>query len=104
MRSTESGNMSALEPSERAGSSKVDELEQRIETCTARVGVIGLGYVGLPLVRALVDSGFSVIGFDIDPDKVTALNAGRSYIRHIGDAVITELRASGRFRATSDFS
>ena len=104
MRSTESSDTSALEPSERVGSGRVDELKQRIETCTARVGVIGLGYVGLPLVRALVDSGFSVIGFDIDPDKVAALNAGRSYIRHIGDAVITELRASGRFRATSDFS
>lgn len=70
---------------------------------TLRVGVIGLGYVGLPLVRAFVDKGFPVIGFDIDPEKVTALTEGRSYLRQFADAKIAEMRATRRFEATADF-
>ena len=67
------------------------------------VGVVGMGYVGLPLAKTFAEQGFSVIGFDIDPAKVEALNAGRSYIKHITAEVVTEMRACGRFRATADY-
>ncbi len=69
----------------------------------ARVGIVGLGYVGLPLARTIVEHRFAVLGFDIDVRKVQALNAGRSYIGHIPSASIAALRATGRFEATSDF-
>jgi UDP-N-acetyl-D-glucosamine dehydrogenase len=78
-------------------------LLRRIEARTARVGIIGLGYVGLPLAATITDQGFPVLGFDIDPAKVEALNAGRSYIRHIGAERVGQMRASGRFEATADF-
>ena len=80
------------------------DLKEKIETRAARVGVIGLGYVGLPLVLAVVEGGFLALGFDIDPEKVTTLNAGRSYIRGIGDHKIATLCCSGRFQSTSNFA
>ncbi len=61
----------------------VDELVSRYGDRTATVAVIGLGYVGLPLVSALVAARFDVVGFDVDPDKIAALKAGRSYIKHL---------------------
>jgi len=67
------------------------------------VGIIGLGYVGLPLSRAFAGAGVRVLGFDIDDAKVEALNAGRSYIKQIPDSVIAEMRAN-RFEATVDFN
>src|SRR5262249_34726679 len=70
----------------------------------AAVGVIGLGYVGLPLVQALGNKGFRVTGFDIDLAKVDMLNAGRSYIAHIPPERIAALGEKGLFCATSDFS
>jgi UDP-N-acetyl-D-glucosamine dehydrogenase len=70
----------------------------------ATVGVIGLGYVGLPLVRAFGEKGFPVVGFDIDTAKVKALNSGQSYIRQIPSSAIKALRAGGKFRATEDFA
>jgi UDP-N-acetyl-D-glucosamine dehydrogenase len=79
------------------------ELRRRIEARAARVGVVGLGYVGLPLLLTAAERGFPVLGFDIDPAKVAGLNAGRSHYRHIPDAVIAAARASGRFEATGDF-
>jgi UDP-N-acetyl-D-glucosamine dehydrogenase len=85
-------------------SSTFEALHSSLIARTARVGVIGLGYVGLPLVRALGSAGFTTIGFDIDPAKVEALNAGRSYIRHISDATIVELSRAGRFEASTDFT
>ena len=60
-----------------------DTLLKKIETRTARAGIIGLGYVGLPLAMAVARSGFAVTGFDIDPRKIVALNAGRSYIEAV---------------------
>jgi UDP-N-acetyl-D-glucosamine dehydrogenase len=69
----------------------------------ARVGVIGLGYVGLPLVRAFAAKGFAVTGFDIDPEKVAKLTRGESYIRHIDAGMVGDLISSGRFTATTDF-
>jgi UDP-N-acetyl-D-glucosamine dehydrogenase len=78
-------------------------LAEKLETRTARLGVIGIGYVGLPLLRAFVRAGLDCTGFDIDPEKVVQLNAGRSYIRHIPADEIADMRATGRFRATADF-
>src|SRR5216683_2114460 len=82
----------------------VDELSARIRSHAAKIGVIGLGYVGLPLVRAAADRGFCALGFDIDRAKIDLLNAGGSYIRHISPESITALRKSARFAVTNDFS
>jgi UDP-N-acetyl-D-glucosamine dehydrogenase len=71
---------------------------------TARVGVIGLGYVGLPLVELFASRGFPVLGLDIDSAKVEKLEAGVSYIGHIASERVASLKACGRFAATSDFS
>jgi UDP-N-acetyl-D-glucosamine dehydrogenase len=68
------------------------------------VGVIGLGYVGLPLLREFLDKGFRAIGFDIDPEKVDKLNRGESYIKHIPDKLIRSWVESDRFLATTDFT
>ena len=82
----------------------VPELVRRIELKKAVVGVIGLGYVGLPLVKAFSDSGFVTIGFDVDQAKVRMLETGKSYIRHIAPATIRSLVRDGRFTPTVDFS
>ena len=71
---------------------------------TVRVGIFGLGYVGLPLSLAFCRAGFRVTGFDIDPDKVDALNRGQSYIKHIGEDGVIQAIEKGLFRATCDFS
>ena len=68
------------------------------------IGVVGLGYVGLPLVLAYAAKGFSAIGFDIDSTKIDHIHAGTSYIRHIPSDQIAEARASGKLDATTDFS
>jgi UDP-N-acetyl-D-glucosamine dehydrogenase len=77
-------------------------LRDKIEGRTARVGIIGLGYVGLPLARVFAEHGFPVLGFDIDARKVAQLHEGKSYIGHIPSAVIQEMRRSG-FEATDQF-
>lgn len=79
-------------------------LSAKIERRTAVVGVVGLGYVGLPLVRAFHEAGFPTRGFDVDPRKVRMLAAGRSYLKHLGDGFVKEMAASKRFEATDDFS
>ncbi|KQY35976.1 UDP-N-acetyl-D-glucosamine dehydrogenase [Caulobacter sp. Root1455] len=76
------------------------EWVRRAEARDVTVGVMGLGYVGLPLARAFVESGVRVIGYDIDQPRVGLLNAGKSYFAHIGDEVVSQMRASGRFEAT----
>lgn len=68
----------------------------------ATVGVVGLGYVGLPLVRAMHQAGFRVVGYDVDEKKVTALRAGKAYLKHLGRELVRELASSDRFAATSD--
>ena len=73
-----------------------------IEARAAKVGIIGLGYVGLPLARAFADAGFAVLGFDTDPAKVESLALGRSYIGHIPDGSIALMKANG-FEATGRF-
>ena len=67
------------------------------------VGVIGLGYVGLPLLREFLNKGFRAIGFDIDPEKVDKLNQGQSYIKHFPAKVVKGWVDSNRFLATTDF-
>ena len=79
------------------------QLRQAIGTRNARVGVIGLGYVGLPLVELFAGKGFPVLGFDVDVNKVERLQAGQSYIGHIASERVIVLRDSGHFEATSDF-
>jgi UDP-N-acetyl-D-glucosamine dehydrogenase len=78
------------------------ELLGRINKQTARIGIIGLGYVGLPLARAFAAKGFAVLGFDIDPSKIDKLQRGESYIGHIPAQVIREMREA-RFEATTRF-
>ena len=75
----------------------------RLSAHTAKVGVIGLGYVGLPLSLLLAEAGFQVTGFDIDTKKITDLEQGRSYIFRIPETEIQEARRQG-FRATSEFA
>lgn len=70
---------------------------------SAVIGIFGLGYVGLPLALRFAAAGFRVIGFDIDPEKVAALNAGRSYIGHIPDSSV-EKAGKNRFEATGDLA
>jgi UDP-N-acetyl-D-glucosamine dehydrogenase len=82
----------------------IDELQAKIADKSISVGVIGLGYVGLPLIQAFVNKGFRVIGFDIDPEKVERLQAGESYIKHIPSAWLKQWIAGGLFSATSDMS
>ena len=82
----------------------VDALVQRFERGEAVVGVIGLGYVGVPLALVACAGGCRVVGFDIDQDKVDQLNGGRSYIRHIAPADIAGPVKDNKFRATSDFA
>ena len=81
----------------------VAELKQRTETRQARIGIVGMGYVGLPLALLFSDERFRVTGFDIASDKVSTLNAGGSYIVRILPAEIQKAQESG-FRATSDYS
>ncbi len=73
-----------------------------IEARTARVGIIGLGYVGLPLARAFANAGYPVLGFDTDPAKVERLTRGESYIGHISSESVRSMQANG-FEATSRF-
>jgi len=82
----------------------VEVLLARFRARQAKIGIIGLGYVGLPLIRAVAEKGFDALGFDIDPAKIAVLNAGGSYIRHIPAEAIAALREAGKFSATDDFS
>jgi len=76
----------------------------RVASREAVVGVVGLGYVGLPLVLLYAEAGFPVIGFDVDAEKAERLSAGDSYIRHIGPERVREAFVGGKARAVSDFT
>jgi UDP-N-acetyl-D-glucosamine dehydrogenase len=79
-----------------------DKLQARLANKTATVGIVGLGYVGLPLADAFIQAGMPVLGFDVDQTKVEKLKRGESYIQHITDEKVGEWRAGGRFAATDD--
>ena len=84
-------------------STNIAGLKSRIEARTARIGIIGMGYVGLPLALLFSEEGFGVTGFDIDRQKVDTLNAGGSYIVRIPGTEVQAAQRSG-FRATADYS
>jgi UDP-N-acetyl-D-glucosamine dehydrogenase len=79
------------------------EFLERIHTRRATIGIVGQGYVGLPLALVFSEAGFPVVGFDSDPAKVGALNNGESYIKHIGAGRVAMAVETGRFRASTDF-
>jgi UDP-N-acetyl-D-glucosamine dehydrogenase len=80
------------------------DLLYKLQDKSATIGIIGLGYVGLPLGLEFAHKGFNVIGFDVDERKIPILNSGRGYIKHISEIKIKEAVDSGKFSATSDFS
>ena len=84
--------------------SHLGELRRKIESRTARVGVVGLGYVGLPLAVEFAGAGFCVTGIDIDLSKVEAVNRGDSYVQDVPTSVLKPLVEAGKIRATADFA
>jgi UDP-N-acetyl-D-glucosamine dehydrogenase len=76
----------------------------KIESKKAKVGILGLGYVGLPLVREFVSGGLKVLGFDVDQKKVKKLNSGKSIIKHISNKEVKNMVDSGMFSATENMS
>lgn len=78
------------------------QLEEKIQARTATVCVVGLGYVGLPLLRAFFKAGFPVLGFDVDQEKIDLLNRGESYLKHLGADFAKEMSQSDKFLATAD--
>jgi len=79
-------------------------LLERVRSHQAVIGIVGLGYVGLPLALAFVEKSFRVLGFDVDPAKIEALSRGESYIKHLDVERIASANATGRFAATADFA
>jgi UDP-N-acetyl-D-glucosamine dehydrogenase len=80
------------------------ELKNKIESKTARVGIVGLGYVGLPLAVELAKAGFPVTGIDVQASKVDGLNRGESHVQDVPPSDVSELVKGKRFHATTDFS
>ena len=93
-----------LAASHEAQSDPVTEIVGRIARRDFRIGIIGLGYVGLPLALTSIDRGFAVLGFDVDEGRVASLNAGKSLIDHIPDDKLAEAVAAERFAATADMA
>ncbi|HLH18663.1 MAG TPA: NAD(P)-binding domain-containing protein, partial [Bryobacteraceae bacterium] len=79
-------------------------LDEKIRSRTARVGIVGLGYVGLPLAVEFAKAGFGVTGIDLSEPKTRAVNAGDSYVGDIASATLSPLVERGKLRATTDFS
>src|SRR4051812_11253598 len=79
-------------------------LLDRINARKARIGIIGLGYVGLPLAVEFARQGFEVTGFDVDPSKATQINAGKSYIPDVPEADLAAAVKAGKLKATTDMS
>jgi UDP-N-acetyl-D-glucosamine dehydrogenase len=87
----------------KVAANRLNDLKQKLETREARIGIVGLGYVGLPLALLLSSERFRVTGFDIAADKVAKLNAGGTYIVRIPPEAVAEARQAG-FHATVDYS
>ena len=81
-----------------------EALRARLEARTATIGIIGLGYAGLPLAVGFAEAGFAVIGVDLRADRRDAIAAGRSYVDDIADATLGPLVRAGRLRATADYA
>ena len=81
-----------------------EALQEKIRTRTAKVGIVGLGYVGLPLAVEFAKAGFDITGIDVLQSKIDALNAGRSYVQDVPTEAFRPHVEAGRFRATTDFS
>ena len=79
-----------------------DLLKEALEKKTAKIGVVGLGYVGLPLLQVFIEAGFQTLGFDLDKAKVAQLAAGKSYIQHVSDEWIHESISQQRFEPTTE--
>src|SRR4051812_49005276 len=79
-------------------------LEEKIKNKTIKVGIIGLGYVGLPLAVEFAKAGAEVYGIDIDTRKVKAINAKKSYIQDVAESSLAELVSTKKLKATTDFS
>jgi len=84
-------------------SKKALDLERKIKNRKAHIGIIGMGYVGLPLVKLFLGKGFEVLGFDIDEKKVKMLNQGKSYIKHVTADELKGFIKDKKFQATADF-
>jgi UDP-N-acetyl-D-glucosamine dehydrogenase len=84
-------------------SALVASVLEKIAARRARAGVVGLGYVGLPLAVELAKAGFHTTGVDLDDRKIQAINAGQSYIPDVPSADVVALRQAGRLDATNDF-
>ena len=80
-----------------------ETLRSRLASGEAVVAVVGMGYVGLPLAASLHGGGLRVLGLDVDDKKIVALEKGENYLKHLGDAMTSELAESDRFSASSDF-
>jgi UDP-N-acetyl-D-glucosamine dehydrogenase len=91
-------------PMQSTAASAVQTLEEKIVSRTARVGIIGLGYVGLPLAMEFAKAGFPVTGIDIQQSKVAQLNRGESYVQDVAAEVLGPLVEARKFHATTDFS
>ncbi len=89
-------------PSTPAQKSLADTLHRKLADRTARVGVVGLGYVGLPLLVEFARAGFQAVGIDVDDRKVAAINRGESYIQDVPAREVAQFAAAGRLSATSD--
>src|SRR5579862_6320065 len=82
----------------------IDTLKEQIVNRTARVGIVGLGYVGLPLAVEFAKAGFSVTGIDLVESKIERINAGNSYVQDVAEDDVSTLVEGGKLRATTDFS
>ena len=82
----------------------VSKLHDAISSKQAIIGIVGLGYVGLPLASALHSGGLTILGFDVDESKIASLEQGRNYLKHLGSDLTINLSKSDRFNATADFS
>ena len=79
-------------------------LIDKIDDKSAKIGVIGLGYVGLPLAIEFTKAGYKVIGIDVDEKKINSINSGRNYIKDVSDALLKKAVGKKLFSSTSDFS
>src|SRR5947208_13663553 len=93
-----------MSQAEQATKTTAQSLDEKIRSRRARVGIVGLGYVGLPLAVEFAKAGFQVTGIDVSEAKTSRVNAGDSYIGDISSAALKGLVDGGKLRATADFS